>query len=227
LKLAPMAKFADTVNQFERFVYLDSMQSIRREGLDESSPDQVAQVLDFELIFRYGNTNFDKIVAFLKLPTRSERLGMKMIGAEIERELPVRKSKKVQKQLLRGDTKKVRAAVSEEIGMVYIGLMCSSIERLADAADRSEQIQRSGVITAGLAAHFADTKKYPESLADLVPKYLAKVPFDVFNEKPLAYRKTDTGYLFYSVGVNGIDDGGKLLTDKPRGDDIGVRMPWK
>ena len=57
--------------------------------------------------------------------------------------------------------------------------------------------------------------------------YLAKVPFDAFNEKPLTYRKTNTGYLFYSVGSNGVDDGGKLVTDVPRGDDVGVRMPWK
>ena len=60
-----------------------------------------------------------------------------------------------------------------------------------------------------------------------MPKYLATVPRDAFNEKPLAYRKTDTGYLFYSVGVNGVDNGGQLLTDVPLGDDVGVRMPWK
>ena len=152
---------------------------------------------------------------------------MKVIGAEIEKELPVRKSKKVQKQLLRGDTNKVRAAVSEEIGMVSIGLLSNSVEKLADIADRSEQIHRNGVIAAGLAAHFADTKKYPEALTDLVPKYLAKVSSDVFNEMPVTYRTTATGYLFYSVGVNGVDDGGKLLIDVPPGDDVGVRMPWK
>ncbi len=61
----------------------------------------------------------------------------------------------------------------------------------------------------------------------LVPKYLAKVPRDAFNEKPLVYQKTVTGYLFYSVGLNGIDDGGKFLNGEPRGDDVGVRMPGK
>jgi len=50
---------------------------------------------------------------------------------------------------------------------------------------------------------------------------------DLFNGKPLIYMKTDTGYLFYSVGVNGKDDGGKLFTDESRGDDLGVRTPRK
>jgi hypothetical protein len=31
--------------------------------------------------------------------------------------------------------------------------------------------------------------------------------------------------LFYSVGANGIDDGGRWLDDDPPGDDPGVRMP--
>jgi len=62
----------------------------------------------------------------------------------------------------------------------------------------------------------------------LVPKYLPKLlPDDVFSEKALIYKKTASGYLFYSVGVNLKDDGGQLLTDDPRGDDVGVRMPRK
>lgn len=228
LKLTPMAKIADIVDVHLRFFYLDSHQRIRREGLDGSTPDQVARALDFELIFRYGNMSFDMIAALLKLPTRSERMGMQNFGFEIDKKLMVRKSKKVQKQLqAEAETEKVRAAVSEEVGMVFVSLLCSSIQRLADSADRSEQIHRNGIVAAGLAAHFADTGKYPQALADLVPKYLATVPRDAFNEKPLAYRKTDTGYLFYSVGVNGVDNGGQLLTDVPLGDDVGVRMPWK
>ena len=58
------------------------------------------------------------------------------------------------------------------------------------------------------------------------------MPDDLFNSKPLNYKKTDRGYLFYSVGINGKDDGGKLFTDEirndeARGDDLGVRTPRK
>ncbi len=75
-----------------------------------------------------------------------------------------------------------------------------------------------------------NTGKYPAKLADLAPKYLATVPDDLFSGKPLVYQPAKEGYLFYSVGVNGTDDGGQLLTDPGdpatgRGDDLGVRMP--
>ena len=48
------------------------------------------------------------------------------------------------------------------------------------------------------------------------------------NEDPLAdqiYRPSDNGYLLYSVGVNGKDDGGRTYDDNPPGDDPAVRMP--
>ena len=50
---------------------------------------------------------------------------------------------------------------------------------------------------------------YPEALAALVPKYIDALPHDVIDGQPLRYRRTDDGrFLFYSVGINGQDDGG-------------------
>jgi hypothetical protein len=75
-----------------------------------------------------------------------------------------------------------------------------------------------------LAAYRADHGSYPKTLAELAPKYLKQVPGDLFSGKELIYHPTETGYLFYSVGVNG-KEGGKLITDEPPGDDLGVRLP--
>ena len=41
----------------------------------------------------------------------------------------------------------------------------------------------------------------------------------------MIYRPTDTGYLLYSVGINGKDDDGRGHLDDPVGDDLVVRMP--
>jgi hypothetical protein len=49
---------------------------------------------------------------------------------------------------------------------------------------------------------------WPKALADLVPQYLAAVPLDPFDGKPLQYRRTNTGAIIYSVGEDGRDDGG-------------------
>ena len=76
-----------------------------------------------------------------------------------------------------------------------------------------------------MAAYRADNNRYPEKLADLAPKYLTAVPDDLFNGEPLIYKPGENGYLFYSVGPNGKDDGGRGLNDDPPGDDLGVKMP--
>jgi hypothetical protein len=49
----------------------------------------------------------------------------------------------------------------------------------------------------------------PQALDQLVPDYLAAVPQDPFDGTPLRYQRTDRGFLVYSVGEDGKDDGGK------------------
>jgi hypothetical protein len=49
----------------------------------------------------------------------------------------------------------------------------------------------------------------PTSLEQLVPKYLQHVPLDPFSGKPMVYRPQDTNWRLYSIGEDGVDDGGK------------------
>jgi hypothetical protein len=53
----------------------------------------------------------------------------------------------------------------------------------------------------------------------------ASAPRNELSGKALIYRASANGYLFYSVGVNGQDEGGRLADDDPAGDDLPVRMP--
>ncbi len=57
------------------------------------------------------------------------------------------------------------------------------------------------------------TDKLPDTLAELVPAYLDAVPKDPFDGKELRYKKLETGFVVYSIGEDGSDDGGK---EKPR-----------
>src|SRR5262249_7120098 len=42
--------------------------------------------------------------------------------------------------------------------------------------------------------------RYPDSLSELSPKYLASLPVDPFDGQPLRYRKKGGGYTLYSIG---------------------------
>ena len=53
--------------------------------------------------------------------------------------------------------------------------------------------------------------EFPESLNALSPQFIAKIPHDIINGRPLHYRRTDDGqFVLYSVGWNETDDGGEV-----------------
>jgi hypothetical protein len=78
----------------------------------------------------------------------------------------------------------------------------------------------------------------PPSLAALVPEFLASVPQDPFDGKPLKYRVAADSYVVYSVDINRVDDSGELygfgsgvggrvrgIRADPLPRDIGIRVP--
>ncbi len=66
--------------------------------------------------------------------------------------------------------------------------------------------------------HRLATGKLPDQLADLVPAYLAEVPIDPFDGRPIRYRLTEPGYVVYSIMEDGQDNGGKEREDVGRGE---------
>ena len=50
--------------------------------------------------------------------------------------------------------------------------------------------------------------RLPDTLADLVPDYLETVPLDPFDGNDLRYKKLNIGFVVYSIGEDGKDDGG-------------------
>jgi hypothetical protein len=50
--------------------------------------------------------------------------------------------------------------------------------------------------------------QYPESVDVLVPQFADTLPHDLFGGAGLKYRRTGDGFILYSIGWNGKDDGG-------------------
>jgi hypothetical protein len=236
--LPALPPVADKIDLGERFMFLSSLQVIRNggfgmlEGLSGGTgpkrpnpeAEQAMAQIDWEPTLRTGNRWYDRMVAALRVKDRAER--EKQLD-RIEKELRVLKAETTGagglfKLLLSGDPEK---AVGKRIGDVLIGLLTPAVRKVQSAADRSEQVQANLQVAFALAAYHADEGRYPAKLDELAPKYLAAVPGDLFSGKPLVYRPAAEGYLLYSVGVNGKDEGGHWYDDDPPGDDPRVRLP--
>lgn len=62
------------------------------------------------------------------------------------------------------------------------------------------------------------TGNVPGQLTDLVPKYLGEVPLDPFDGQPIRYRRTEPGYVLWSINEDGKDDGGKERDEVGKGE---------
>lgn len=77
-----------------------------------------------------------------------------------------------------------------------------------DAENRTmAQLATARVALAALRYSLAE-RSTPEGLKDLKPAYLSEIPLDPFDGEPLRYRRTDTGFVVYSLGHDRDDDGG-------------------
>jgi hypothetical protein len=88
-----------------------------------------------------------------------------------------------------------------------------AITQYVEAEDRWAMRLELSKLGFALASYRADRGAYPTRLADLVPDYVSEVPKDLFNDSELCYRLEGKGYLLYSVGANGKDDGAKRRED--------------
>jgi len=59
----------------------------------------------------------------------------------------------------------------------------------------------------------AANTKLPDQLGELSPAFLERFPDDPFDGQPLRYKKLAKGYVVYSVGEDGKDDGGDEKKD--------------
>jgi hypothetical protein len=119
---------------------------------------------------------------------------------------------------------KVRKAKAEYDIVTH--LLMPAMTKVSNAYRRSVGNLRCASVALALERYRRDHGRWPDSLDTLVPKYLAAVPKDPQDGKPLRFKRLPDGVLIYWIGHDGIDDGGKLNRRNPwaQGSDQGFQL---
>ena len=113
-----------------------------------------------------------------------------------------------------------RAVEKEVLG---VSRFCFFTRMLVPALSRASiEPARSGARIEAARAALAVERyrlKYgraPARLDDVAPEFIEGVPVDPFDGKALRYERKEKGYVVYSVGENGKDDGGREYSGEKR-----------
>jgi hypothetical protein len=91
----------------------------------------------------------------------------------------------------------------------YFGLCLPVLLSRLAFPERSQTDLQLTDMALALAAYRSDQGRYPADPAKLVPNYLVEMPRDHFTGAKFVYKREGKGYVLYSVGPNGVDDGGR------------------
>jgi len=98
-----------------------------------------------------------------------------------------------------------------------------NLSKATQTAVRSETLRRLTVAAIALQRFHLRHQRWPETLAELAPEFLATVPVDPMSAEPVRYRReADGGFVLYSVGEDGKDNSG----DPTPPNNLSKADPW-
>jgi hypothetical protein len=245
-------KMADRFDHGERFFSLDLVAAFARKGVSHmgdltksgrftDKPSGFFEgialgcldaMIDWDEPLRMENQWCDRMAAAARKPTHAERVAT---TADLEKDVKalaagIKDPERIAERFLE---RMPPQAAGHWIGDVLVALELPWLDGLLNMEDRRDAETALRDVALDLAAYRADHGKYPERLADLKPNYRTETK-DPFSSGDLIYRPAADGFLLYSVGPNGKDDGGRNRNDysgdeSPPGasewDDLAIRMP--
>ncbi|HEY3393497.1 MAG TPA: hypothetical protein VGK58_12375 [Lacipirellulaceae bacterium] len=209
--LSEFTTIADSYDELERIVYLDSVLALRGRRarawqelfeLDDEFFNVTKLPADWNVALRQGNELYDRMAATARMPSSRARdaaisriiADIEKLGDDAKRRLP---SIAVLNPQARGE---VFAALT-------IALMVPAFDASLTAQDRVNTKLHLTRLAAAIAVYRAEHGTYPAKLDDLAPSVLLRVPVDLHNRR-FGYRQKSDGYLLYTRGKNGADDHG-------------------
>ena len=120
--------------------------------------------------------------------------------------------------LMKGDMAINRHYFNNE-GMLHPGcfvgeMIVPELQGISVRLLATEAVRRQAIIACALERYYLQHKNYPAALVELVPLFVASIPADPMDDKPMRYRQTGDGrYMLWSVGFDQKDDNGIVNVD--------------
>ena len=187
--------------------------SVAQGGTQNQGFDELISSLDFfPAIFFYSNQyQINRILTEIILP-----------GIDVSnRKLNVHQFNKMEEEIL--DLKSSFLPFRHAIAL----MMLPGLDKYALKLSQTQAALDQSAIVAALERYRLAEGIYPEKLTALTPKFIAKIPGDLFHDQGLVYRiKEDDSFTLYSTGYNGTDDGGEFLISGESIDFAKGDWPW-
>ena len=187
--------------------------SVAQGGTQTQGFDELNSSLDyFPAIFFYGNQyQINRILTEIILS-----------GIDVSNHrLTVHQFKKMEEEIL--DLKSSFLPFRHAIAL----LMLPGLDKYALKVSQTQAALDQSAIVAALERYRLAKGSYPEKLTALRPKFIAKIPGDLFHDQGLVYRiNEDNSFTLYSTGYNGTDDGGEFFISGETIDFAKGDWPW-
>ena len=228
-ELPPRIPFSQSYGETTRFNILENVQSTFRRGSDEMEMDTLGgqmkhramrRMIDWDGVLIYVNAWCDRWQTVAELKSLSKRrAAARMLEAE---QILMAANPKDRPLFLLGRDGPGRQT-TVRVANQLISLQHMSCEFLDDRADARWTVLRTQL---ALKRWWFRHGKFPQTLSELIPEFLAEMPIDPFSDRdePLKYVVVPDQIRIYSIGKNQIDEGG-LKTELGREDDIVATFP--
>ncbi len=234
----------------ERIYVLDSIRQEAVYGRKELSPEMELWIglvgskdrflavknlldnaeIDWSEVLHIVNVTFDAAVKANALETYQE----KKAAVKIFSQSLAQQGKTAYERIASRDFDP-KTATSQDCAAIYASIQTESAFKTLSSAItvvpvRLETNKSITSFSLALAGYHAEHGAYPKELGALAPEYFSELPKDSFSGGDFIYRAEGTGYVLYSVGPNGKDDGGRNFSDTTSenpipedADDIAIR----
>ena len=187
--------------------------SVAQGGTQAQGFDELNSSLDYvpAFIFYSNQYQINRILTEIILP-----------GIDVSNHrLNVHQFKKMEEEML--DLKSSFLSFRHAIAL----MMLPGLDKYALKVSQTQAALDQSAIVAALERYRLTEGSYPEKLAALMPKFIAKIPGDLFHEQGLVYRiNEDNSFTLYSTGYNGTDDSGEFLISGESIDFAKGDWPW-